>query len=79
MQEAFCSAGPIENLQEDQTHWGLHPFVGKKAHHWKVVRVFEGGAYLISDCGNDTAATTRVPLLNPGNWPKCKLCGRLKK
>ena len=62
--------------------WGNAPFVGKRAHYFKtgpLPTIFgeerpEITGIHISLCGLFFFATDRVPMLNPGNWPRCKLC-----
>jgi hypothetical protein len=59
--------------------WAIHPFIGEKAHHWNVNSQSETVFGIRSMCGIESVATSKVPLLNPGDWPKCNLCGRKKR
>lgn len=80
MAEALMSGGPIE-LTEG---WAKIPFAGERAHYWKPDEI-EGYAaihkgqkvsFWISLCGVEATTYAGVPPLGPGNWPRCKRCGR---
>lgn len=65
--------------------WCVHPFVGKKAHHWTADRTVvlpeEPECYsVLSACGLDTVVTRQVPLCAAGNFEFCSRCeSRLMK
>lgn len=64
--------------------WAKCPFSGSKAHYFDRAPIPASFSIARPDltgifdslCGFTFFATDRVPLLNPGNWPHCKLCER---
>lgn len=35
--------------------------------------------YWIASCGHEAFTCAKQPMLNPGNWPRCKRCERKEK
>ena len=57
--------------------WALLPFRGDKAHYFqRGTETFEGGRFVYSNCGVRGAETIQVPLLVPGNFPRCQRCAQ---
>lgn len=64
--------------------WGSAPFRGDKAHYfereevqlWFAAKCPQVTGIFNSLCGMRWFATDTVPLLNPGNFPHCKMCER---
>ncbi|MBV7482506.1 hypothetical protein [Bordetella sp. BOR01] len=55
--------------------WGLLPFRGDKVHYFhRGALTAEGGRFAYSTCGMRGAETVQVPLLVPGNFPRCRRC-----
>ncbi|MDF3858096.1 hypothetical protein P3W70_07050 [Achromobacter denitrificans] len=62
---------PIVRMQG----WGILPFRGDKAHYFqRGSQTPEGGRFVYSNCGMRGAETEQVPLLVPGNFPRCQRC-----
>lgn len=74
----FISGGRIENHDQG---WGLVSYSAsmEKAHYWFADGQTHCGQakYFVSECGVISHTTDGFPMLEPGNFPKCKRC--LKK
>ncbi len=57
--------------------WGLLPFRGNKAHYYqRGTESAEGGRFVYSTCGLSGAETHQIPVLIPGNFPRCQRCAQ---
>lgn len=57
--------------------WGLLPFRGNKAHYFqRGAESGEGGRFVYSTCGLRGAETHQIPVLVPGNFPRCQRCAQ---
>lgn len=68
--------------------WALMPFLGERVHYWNEDKstmpptISDGCRvrYYESLCGLRSMLPNKgAPALNPGNWPKCKNCQRIKR
>lgn len=55
--------------------WGVHPFKGKRAHHWQRFVSCDGDV-LRAACGLRATVSERVPLLGSGTYESCVRCER---
>lgn len=70
------SGGPAENVDSG---WLRPIFHRGKTHFYRRQSssyINEHGRwyYWIASCGHEAFSCARQPMLNPGNWPRCKKC-----
>lgn len=73
----YLAMGPANDVEAG---WLRAPFQSGKAHHFvrDVVMPSEGGVVYgwEAACGHLATSTEAVPMLDAGNWPRCKHCQR---
>ncbi|WP_237133757.1 hypothetical protein [Pseudohongiella sp. O18] len=79
--QTMISGGPIANSEG----WAKIPFAGRLAHYWlpdeiegySAIHKGERVSFWKSRCGVEATTYKGVSMLERGNWPMCKRCGRL--
>lgn len=72
----MIALGSIEAT--DTGSWGVLAASGWRAHFWRVATSIEevNGTLLQAACGRYGATNHAFPLLDAGDFPRCKLCER---
>lgn len=71
----MITGGPVgDDFREG---WACHPYLSWKAHFFSINGFFSSRSftrYVTAKCGFERPVNNVFPLLEPGDFPKCKRC-----